>query len=138
MVVIKSHKIGILVKFLLLLQLIWIQSYYVRMTYDLSTYRLYLSIDGEVYNEVGSKASTTIIYPMQINIGAAWESPRMYLEGSFYLNDCNIKIDGKEWWKPVLMENRDNYEYIISDNPNWTTDDLNNIKQVGIVDASSS
>lgn len=110
--------------------------YYVRMTYDLSTYRLYLSTDGEVYNEVGSKASTTIIHPMQINIGAAWESPRMYLEGSFYLNDCNIEIDGKEWWKPVLMENRDNYEYIISNNPNWTTDDLNNIKQIGIVDAS--
>ena len=109
--------------------------YYVRMTYDLATYKIYISTDGEVYNEVGSLASTAYIYPMQINIGAAWDLPKAYLEGLFYLNECNIKIDGKEWWKPVLMENRDNYEYIISDNPNWTTDDLNNIKQVGVVDA---
>lgn len=108
--------------------------YYVRMTYDLSTYRLYISTDGEVYNEVGSLASTAYIYPMQINIGAAWDLPKAYLEGLFYLNECNIKIDGKEWWKPEIIDNPDNYEYIISNNPNWTTEDLNNIKQVGIVD----
>ena len=108
--------------------------YYVRMTYDLSAYKLYLSTDGEVYNEVGSKDSTTTIYPMQIYIGAVWDLPKMYLEGSFYLKDCNIKIDGKEWWKPEIIDNPDNYEYIISNNSNWTTEDLNNIKQVGIVD----
>ena len=76
--------------------------YYLKGTFDGSTYEFKYSTDGETYTSIGTISSTAKIYQSVVTrlgiYGNGNSEP--LTNGTIYLADTNIYVDGSEYWTP--------------------------------------
>lgn len=81
-------------------QLLPNKTYYVRITFDGTTYKVLYSIDKQTYTEDVTISSALGLYPVTILIGTGEiesETPKPFL-GSLNMNDAYVIIDGNRIW----------------------------------------
>ena len=77
-------------------------TYYIKVVYDGTNYKLYLSTDGIAWNKEATYTSTQVIPSMQsLNIGVSRVIDEYVWLGSIDLNSCYIKINNNLVWKGV-------------------------------------
>lgn len=80
-------------------------TYYIKLTFDGSTYRLFVSPDKTDWKEEVTVSSTKSVASNNSYgcMGKGWtKEPASYT--SFDLNESYIKIDGQTWWEGVTRE----------------------------------
>lgn len=78
------------------------KDYWVKAEFTGSSYNLYLSEDGVVYNLEASKDSTTTIGATVVQlIGISKNNTATYFRGSIDLSECYIKSNGEYLWKGI-------------------------------------
>ena len=81
--------------------------YYLKGTFDGSTYEFKYSTDGTNYTSVGTVSSTAKIYQSTVTrigvYGNAVSEP--LTNGTIYLADTNISVNGSEYWNPLSAYN---------------------------------
>lgn len=80
-------------------------TYWTRFGWDGENYYLDASLDGITYERKYTQQSSLIIKPLTtIYMGAGWDfgSNGYFRNGIFYVDESNIKIDGKTHWEYLL------------------------------------
>lgn len=81
------------------------ETYWTRFGWDGQYYYLDASLDGETYERKYTLESSLVVKPVtNITMGAAWDfsSNGYFRNGIFYVDESNIKIDGKTYWEYLL------------------------------------
>ena len=73
------------------------KEYYIKFSFNGSTYVLSYSLDGENYTTDCSVTSSLIVGNYIPNLGCR-ENGTTSFTGSIYLKDCSIKLNGTSWW----------------------------------------
>jgi hypothetical protein len=79
--------------------------YYGKLTYDGSTYNLYISTDNESWTLCDSVSSTKTLAPTNGNLLIGTNGADPLYNGSIDLSESYIKINGEYWWAGFYTEN---------------------------------
>lgn len=79
--------------------------YYGKLTYDGSTYNLYISTDNESWTLCDSVSSTKTLAPTDGNLLIGTNGADDIYNGSIDLSESYIKINGEYWWAGFYLEN---------------------------------
>ena len=111
--------------------------YYIKLSYDLTSYKLEASVDGITWQTSTSINSSEKICQSTFYLGSCWDSSITYCDGSIDLSESYIKINNEIWWQPTFSKLISNYVVIgelkiyngITQQPFTSTNYVNTIPQ---------
>lgn len=80
--------------------------YYIKLSYDLTDYKLEASTDGSNWQTSTSITSALKVYQGLYYIGACWDRSTSYLDGSVDLTatETYINVNNQLYWKPYVQK----------------------------------
>lgn len=80
--------------------------YWLKATWNGSVYGFSYSTDGQNYTSIGTVNSTAALYMAEkTRVGVYGNAvDHAFENGSIYLEDMYIKVNGKSWWTPYCVE----------------------------------
>ena len=83
--------------------------YYIKLSYNLTSYQAEASIDGITWQTSTITTSSEKIYQSIFYLGSCWDKSTAYCDGSIDLSESYIKINNEIWWQPTWNKLSDNY-----------------------------
>ena len=83
--------------------------YYIKLSYDLTSYKVEASVDGITWQTSTLANSSEKIYQSIFYLGSCWDMSTAYCDGLIDLSASYVKINDEIWWQPTWNKLSDNY-----------------------------